>query len=166
MNEISIIEKSRFSIIGIEGQGSSQRAIQWIRPLWEEAVERRSEVVSIIKEDEWGMMSGTESFLSPWGESGRYLAGWELKRFNDTLPGWKTWNIPASTFACIPTTISTISQSLEELQEFILQAPNLTRAGSTNEYYPPKFSGKPDDEFMLYMLVSKHCQQGSQGNVG
>ncbi len=151
-----IVQKPAFSVIGLEDRGPHDEASQWIMPLWQRVVTRRSEIASLITEHGWGLMSGTESFLSAWaGGTGRYLAGWELKPGTEPPDGWTVWEVPETTFATVPCKLASYAEVWQFIEKEFLPSSGYELAGAVHEYYPPEFRDIHTDSFRLHVTIAK-----------
>jgi len=156
MQKITLIHKPARSIIGIEGRGLTSEGPQWIFPLWAQAGQRRHEIADSILDEGWGCMSSADEFLAPWGEGeGRYLAGWELKGEQPDIPGWTVWQLPAMTLATLKCNMADYWLALNTLHSLVEQNPKLRQAGATHQCYPPHFTGSPDEEIQVMMMVEE-----------
>ncbi len=152
--DIKYQDKPFFRVIGIEGKGPAKESINWIQALWSQAFKKKSEIAAYVNEEAWGLMSG-DKYLTPWHDTGWYLAGWELKNRIEEIPdGWTTWAIPASTFATIECTRATYEKAVSLLSELVKNDVYI-QTSAIHEYYPPTFLSVKEDSFSLYMAVKK-----------
>ena len=152
---ISIITKKAFSVIGISGEGDAANAVEWIQPLWAQAFEKRHEIQHRVKPEAWGLMSGCESFLSPWQEAGKYLAGWETTVETIDALGWDTWHVPDQCFATVKCTLGNYRETLELLVHTISRDQRYCQSGAIHEYYPAIFNNSDTDHLYLHMMIKE-----------
>jgi hypothetical protein len=110
MNKYTIKSLPSFYVIGKEGD--SKEGPSLVENLWNKADNHIKEVASLIKMDEygpssyWGLMSDYSRGFHPWEhgfKDGLYLAGYEAKDINVTLPaGWSVWKAPEATYLIYP----------------------------------------------------------------
>jgi predicted transcriptional regulator YdeE len=104
--DIRVVTKPSFAVIGKLGQGPSNSGPQWIKPLWDEANGRFSEISHLVKCDEdgkpvgiWGIMSDVSERFQRWdSDQGKYLAGCEANDDAMPPPGWTLWRVPSQTY--------------------------------------------------------------------
>jgi predicted transcriptional regulator YdeE len=141
--EVKVITKSSICVIGKLGQGSSDSGPAWIKPLWDEANSKFSEISNLVKYDEsgkvagiWGLMSDTDEQFKRWGAEGKYLAGCEVN--DDTIApfGWTQWRVPAQTYVVVSCTQETYGEAFNYILNEYLPEKGYEVIGAIHEYYP------------------------------
>lgn len=146
---VEFVTRAAFAVIGIEGSGPANRGPEWVGPLWQQAAARRSEIASLINGPAWGLMSAVDDWLQPWTDRGRYLAGWETDLRQPAPTGWTVWQIPAGSFAQVPTTVATYGAALARLRETLAADPRRFEPSAVHEFYPTPFANPATDSFYL-----------------
>ncbi len=99
----------------------------------------------------WGLMSDSETFLAPWKEQGRYLAGWQVPRETEPFSDWKVWTLPASAWLRIQLRLDQYDEAFSFMtQEFFPNNPWVAN-GACHEFYPNDFCNPKTD--LLYCCV-------------
>ncbi len=139
---------SSFAVIGLTKFGPRVDASNWIRPLWDEANHRFSEIAHLALTDEagrlagfWGAMSDVNLTFSPWGEAGWYLAGVQAKLDAAPPEGWTKWVVPAFDYAYCKVD-GDYQQAMHDALEEYLPKHKLRLAGAIQEYYCPEENGQ------------------------
>lgn len=159
MTKIKGVDKvvlPEITVLGKEGSGLSSAATSWVAPLWDEMNQHFDEVVPFIDATEienlhlWGLMSDQENWLAPWGETGRYLAGVQVKPGTIAPEGWSVWVLPPQTYLTLKTDGEKVDRATEIMLEQVLPLEKVTLAGAVQEHYLPNFA---EGEVALYFPV-------------
>lgn len=148
-----VVSRPSFSVLGIEGAGPSDKGHEWIRPLWDKAAGERNRIADFVTADGWGLMSAVDEPYGLWTDTGKYLAGWELRRRMAAPAGWTVWEVPAATFVAINCTLVTYREAWDFVVTQYLPTSKFERVGAFHEYYPPEFRSIDADSFSLYFPV-------------
>lgn len=152
--EVKVVMKRSFTVFGKEGRGDANKGDLWIPPLWQDAREKFSEIISLAKLDTsgqlagfWGVMSDTDRMFAPWGQQGLYLAGCEVA---DNVPapyGWVKWVIPSYRYAVTKCTKDTYGEAFGYMRKVYMPKNGYSLVGAVHEYYCPK-----DTDGTLYLF--------------
>jgi predicted transcriptional regulator YdeE len=145
MMEIREIDKESFSVLGKEGGGKSENAMEWITPLWKDANENFSEIFPLCLRDSsgkiagfWGAMSDLDRTFRPWRDGeGRYLAGAEVVPDAQAIPGWSLWKIPGFRYVVIRCTMRTYSEAMAKVMKEYMPRHGYLLVGAIQEFYDP-----------------------------
>jgi len=160
MNDIKIVDKAAFAVLGKEGAGSSDQSIEWIAPLWKNAQEHFTEIALFAKKNEsgalvgfWGAMTDMDRTNHPWRDhQGRYLAGCESWWDALAPEGWSRWEIPAYRYAVIRCTMRTYEEAMRYMTKEFMPANGYLLMGAIQEFYDPRNLG---GELELYFPIEK-----------
>jgi len=160
MNDIREIDKAAFVVLGKESAGKSENAMEWITPLWKEAHEHFSEILSFAKKDVsgrlagfWGAMTDMDRTDHPWRDGeGRYLAGCEAVEDAVAPEGWSRWRIPGFRYAVIRCTMRTYAEAIRCLTKEYMPRHGYLLMGAIQEYYAP---GNAPGELELWFPIEK-----------
>ncbi len=145
-----------FSVIGKEGSGMAEKGTLWVPKLWEEVNQDFDELLASIdlKDfaaiDMWGLMSDATTWLDPWQEIGRYLAGIQFP--NEVTPptGWQRWVIPAMEYQVVKTDAAHLDELTEKMLTKVLPEKDEDLVAAIQEHYLPDFAS---GEVELYFPV-------------
>lgn len=137
-----------FCVLGLLDQGPASEAPEWVPKLWARTLTAHRELDLPLGEC-WGLMGTPEGPLHPWGETGTYLAGWEVPRQTKTPEGWTLWNVPASAWIRVAVTASEIPAGHEFLAAWLSGQAQWRAAGACHEHYPATFRDPETDRLHL-----------------
>jgi predicted transcriptional regulator YdeE len=156
--EVQIKSKHAFTVLGIEGWGDADKDPEWIRSLWEQALNRFDEIKDLVTSDQgaWGLMSAVDEYLASWKKEGKYLAGWEVE--TDTKPpeGWTIWAVPKQTHVVIACTMGTYGEAYKFVVQHFLSKEGYMLVGAMHEFYPKEFQDIEKDTLFLYFPIKKN----------
>ena len=156
IGEVRRVSLPGFAVIGKEGKGLSQEGASWVPPLWEKFTKHSTEIVELAAEGSeevhlWGLMSDEKTWLEPWGEVGRYLAGVEVPKDTKAPEDWRRWEMPAMDYLVVKTNSENLDMMTEEMLSQILPNENAVLAAAIQEHYLPEFE---KGEVELYFPVT------------
>lgn len=144
-----IVGLPSFHVLGQARTGLAPDAPGWVPKLWQETLHRRGELAGISLGECWGLMGMPDAPLHPWGETGTYLAGWEVPRDTPVPEGWTLWNVPASAWIRVAVTASEIPAGHEFLTAWLSGQAQWRAAGACHEHYPSTFRDPETDRLHL-----------------
>ena len=149
-----IIGLPSFSVLGLEQVGPAATAFEWVPPLWAQVMARTPELGLPGGSGCWGLMSGMDKFLAPWGQQGRYLAGWQVPRGTEPRGDWQVWNVPASSWLRVWLRLDQYGEALDfTLREFLPASPWI-QDGAIHEHYPVGFLDPKLDSLLLCVPIA------------
>lgn len=141
--QVEIITRPGIPLVGKLGCGPAACAQQWIPPLWQSANANFQQVRPMVLWNGqggirglWGAMSDVQSRFLPWGESGMYLAGFEVKPEATAPEDWVRWDVPAFRYATITTTQMEQREAYAYMREHYLPDQGFSLVGAVQEHYP------------------------------
>lgn len=151
IGEVFKVSKDDFAVIGKLGQGTVETAADWVGPLWPAFEQDLSEVAELTSAvDLWGLMSDAKSWLDPWQEEGKYLAGIECPLEVTAPEGWTKWVIPAMDYLVFKTDGANMDFMITKMFEEILPQQGLQVIAAIQEHYQEDFEA---DQVELYFPV-------------
>ena len=136
-----VVRKDAFAVIGKMAEGPIDDTCGWIPPLWEEAGDHYTEIVSAARKDRegrgdgllwWGLSNDLTESFRPLGDRGKYLVGCEADVDAAAPAGWTKWIVPAQTYLVVSGTPGAYRQ----MNEQIVNDPGITIIGAAHEHYP------------------------------
>lgn len=155
LGEIKKVNLPAFTVIGKEGSGLAAEGSSWVPLLWDNVNEHFEEIAKnvTLTPDEihlWGLMSDENTWLAPWQEVGRYLAGIAVPTHTEVPADWQKWQIPTADYFVIKTDVENLAPMTEKMLLEVLPQNNLTLSGAIQEHYLPEFA---PGEVELYFPV-------------
>lgn len=141
-----------FRVLGLLAHGPACEAPGWVPRLWGQVLSRRAELDLPLGEC-WGLMGTPGSPLSPWGETGSYLAGWEIPRHLSPPEGWSAWDVPASAWIRVAVTAAEIPAGHEFLRDWLAREAVWAPGGACHEHYPATFRDPEVDRLHLCLPI-------------
>lgn len=155
---VNLRVKESFCVIGKEGKGTSQEALIWIPPLWEDANKHLDEIRYLAKKDDsgsfsgfWGAMTDLDHTYQRWNGSGKYLAGVEAERNALAPHGWTKWVIPGYIYAVIKVENEQYQATFQYMLDQYLVENRFKTVGAIHEYYNPTENG----QLYLYFPIER-----------
>ena len=99
----------------------------------------------------WGLMSDTSSWLAPWQEVGRYLAGLEVPSDTPTPLGWTRWEMPAMEYLIVKTNEDKLAATMDKVFNEVMVTEGLQLVAAVQEYYEADFG---PGEVVLYFPIA------------
>lgn len=156
---IEYITKKSFKVLGKLGQGKAENCKQWIYKLWEDANKNISEIKDLISYDIngnavgiWGIMSDIDEKFERWGDTGKYLAGYEIDRDIEVPKGWKLMNVPEQTYIVIKCTQENYIDIFNSTIEDYIPKNNMKLIGAVHEHY---LEASNPQNLELYFPIAK-----------
>lgn len=146
-----------FTVIGKEGKGLASEGGSWVPTLWELATEHFEDLAEVAGDVDiepvqlWGLMSDEISWLDPWKETGRYLAGMQLPPEVETPEGWTRWVIPEMEYLVVKTNEANLETMTQKMFEEILPQQGVALVAAIQEHYLPEFTA---GEVELYFPIN------------
>lgn len=137
-----------FSVLGLLDEGKSADAPEWVPRLWARTLVAHRDLDLPLGEC-WGLMGASDGALRPWGETGSYLAGWEVPRHTAIPEGWALWTVPASAWIRVAVTASEIPEGHEFLRNWLSAQDAWRASGACHEHYPSTFRDPETDRLHL-----------------
>ncbi len=148
-----------FSVIGKEGTGLAEKGSLWVPKLWDEVNQQFDELIAIVEPavfssvDMWGLMSDETTWLDPWKETGRYLAGIQFPTEVVAPIGWQRWVIPAMEYEVVKTDADHLDKITENMLTKVLPEKEESLVAAIQEHYLPDFkSGEVELYFPVKIL--------------
>lgn len=158
--ELGVVERINypaFTVIGKVGEGLAEDGASWVPPLWQltnEHFDELGDVVPVAEMTElhlWGLMSDTSSWLAPWQEVGRYLAGLEVPSDTPTPADWTRWEMPAMEYLTVKTNAEELGATMEKVFNEVMAVEGLQLVAAVQEYYEADFG---PGEVVLYFPIA------------
>lgn len=146
-----------FTVIGKVGEGLAEDGASWVPPLWQLTNEHFEELGAVVPVSEmtelhlWGLMSDTSSWLAPWQEVGRYLAGLEVPSDTPTPADWTRWEIPAMEYLTVKTDEAGLAATMESVFTELMPTMEVELVAAVQEYYEADFG---PGEVVLYFPIA------------
>ena len=141
--QIETFDRPAIPIIGKLGCGPASCAKQWIPALWQSANGNFEQVRPMVLWNElgairslWGAMSDVRGRFLPWGESGMYLAGFEVHPDAAPPEDWVRWDLPAARYVAATTAAMEYDDTYRHMLHTYLPEQGLRLAGAVQEHYP------------------------------
>lgn len=140
--KLPLFEKQSFSVIGKLGQGSVDKASEWVARLWQEVNGNFGEISSLVSYHDgkiagvWGAMSDIDEEFKPWNDQGKYLAGCEIAAEVIPPDGWSIWTIPSFKYVVAECTQAEYGGTFSHIIKEYLPENNYTLVGAVHEFTP------------------------------
>jgi len=150
LGEVFKITKEDFVVIGKEGTGPVEET-DWVAELWSDFQEKFAEIENVTTASNyWGLMSDASSWLAPWQDQGKYLAGVECDLDVEAPAGWTKWVMPKMEYLTFQTDSANMDFMLQKMFNEVLPQQNLQVIAAIQEHYLTEFNS---DQVELYLPV-------------
>lgn len=156
---ITIVRKDKFSLVGKEGKGASEKGFEWVPPIWKDVMSNINEVKPIEKLGPkgeslgcWGAMTDINHEYKRWDKEGKYLVGIEVELDAIVPSSWVKWDIPAFEYISVVSSNENYNEVMKEILKIYMPEHNYNLVGAIQEYYSPN---NKEGEMYLYFPIKR-----------